>query len=103
MLREDYISPRNHRLCFVAGGDGIDQGWKDGGIGVMGRGRATVGVTKSPIKKSISKQDRKDLKRLADDFGLLYRKEVQDIIATCKSYTEGRQEIMRVYEAVYLR
>lgn len=69
----------------------------------MGRGRATVGVTKSPIKKSISKQDRKDLKRLADDFGLLYRKEVQDIIATCKSYTEGHQKIMRVYEAVYLR
>jgi len=68
----------------------------------MESGRPTVGVMKEPVKKAISKQDKKDLKVLADDFGLLYRKEVQDIIATCKSYAEGQQKIMRVYEAVYM-
>lgn len=56
-----------------------------------------------PVKETIRKQDRKDLKILADDFGLLYRKEVQEIIETCKSYAEGQQKIMRVYTAVYLK
>lgn len=53
--------------------------------------------------KAIDSQGKKELKTLADDFRLLHRKEVQDIIATCKSYAEGHQKIMRVYEAVYLR
>lgn len=44
----------------------------------------------------------KDLMTLADDFGLLHRKEVQEIISTCKSYAEGQQKIMRVYTTVYL-
>lgn len=44
----------------------------------------------------------KELMTLADDFGLLYRKEVQEIIETCKSYAEGQQKIMRVYEEVYM-
>lgn len=57
---------------------------------------------KEPVRKTISKQDRKDLKILADDFGLLYRGDVQDIIETCKSYSEGQQKIMRVYTTVYL-
>ena len=69
----------------------------------MGRGRPAVGIMKESVKKAISKQDKKDLKVLADDFGLLYRKEVQDIIETCKSYAEGQQKIMRVYEAAYLK
>lgn len=63
----------------------------------MGRGKPPIGSMKEPVRKAISKQDRKDLKILADDFGLLYRKEVQEIIETCKSYTEGQQKIMRVY------
>lgn len=69
----------------------------------MGRGRPAVGVMKEPAKKTISKQDRKDLKTLAKDFGLLHRKEVEEIIDTCKSYSEGHQKIMRVYTAVYLK
>lgn len=69
----------------------------------MGRGKPPIGLMKEPVKKTISKQDRKDLKILADDFGLLYRKEVQEIIETCKSYAEGQQKIMRVYTAVYLK
>jgi flavorubredoxin len=68
----------------------------------MGRGKPSIGSMKKPVKKTISKQDRKDLKILADDFGLLYRGDVQDIIETCKSYSEGQQKIMRVYTTVYL-
>lgn len=44
----------------------------------------------------------KDLMTLADDFGLLHREDVQGIISTCKSYAEGQQKIMRVYETVYM-
>lgn len=69
----------------------------------MGRGKSKVGESKKLIVKTISKQDRKDLKVLADDFGFLYRKEVQEIIETCKSYADGQQKIMRVYTAVYLK
>ena len=60
----------------------------------MGRGK--------PALKKISRQDRKNLQVLADDFGLLHRKDVQDIIQSCKSYSEGQQKILRVYAAVYL-
>lgn len=68
----------------------------------MGRGKLPIGSKKEPVKKTISKQDRKDLKILADDFCILHRKDVQEIIETCKSYAEGQQKIMRVYTAVYL-
>lgn len=69
----------------------------------MGRGRPSIGATKEPIKKTINKQDKRDLKILADDFGLLHRKDVQEIISSCKSYAEGQQKIMRVYTAVYMQ
>ncbi len=68
----------------------------------MGRGRPTIGLVKEPVKKIISRQDKKDLRTLADDFGLLYRKDVQEIIETCKSYAEGQRKIMRVYTAAYM-
>ena len=68
----------------------------------MGRVGTVSGVTKESVKGGISRQDRKELRTLADDFGLLYRKEVQEIIENCKSYREGQQKIMRVYMAVYL-
>lgn len=42
----------------------------------------------------------KELMTLADDFGLLHREDVQDIIETCKNYAEGQQKIMKIYEAV---
>ena len=53
--------------------------------------------------RTMSKQDKKDLRRLADDFGLLYRRDIQEIIKNCKSYAEGQQKIMRIYTAVYMR
>ena len=69
----------------------------------MGRGRPAIEVSKEIIKKTIGKQEKKDLKTLADDFGLLQREDVKDIIESCKSYTEGQQKIMRVYTEVYMR
>ena len=51
----------------------------------------------------LRKSEKKELKVLAGDFGLLHRKEVQDIIENCKSYSEGQQKIMRVYTTVYLK
>lgn len=53
--------------------------------------------------RTLCKEEKKEPKVLADDFGLLRRKEVQEIIENCKSYTEGQQKIMRVYTAVYLK
>lgn len=67
----------------------------------MGRGRPAAGTKKKLTSKTISEQDRKDLQVLADDFRLLHRKDVQDIIQNCRSYSEGHQKIMRVYMAVY--
>ena len=51
----------------------------------------------------LSAQDKKELTTLADDFCLLHREDVQEIIETCKSYEEGQQKIMAVYTAVYMR
>lgn len=68
----------------------------------MGRGKPPIGAQKKLTIKAVSNQDKKELKKLADDFGLLRRKEVQEIIENCRSYTEGQQKIMRVYEAVYM-
>lgn len=69
----------------------------------MGRGKSAFGISKKLTVKTINEQDKKDLKTLAYDFGLSHRKDVQDIIANCKSYAEGQQKIMQVYTAVYLR
>lgn len=45
----------------------------------------------------------KELMTLADNFCLLHRKDVQKIIENCKSYDEGHNAIMRVYNEVYLQ
>lgn len=68
----------------------------------MGRGRPAAGYKKDLPTKKISTQDKKELQVLADDFRLSHRKDVQEIIQSCKSYSEGQQKIMRVYSAVYL-
>lgn len=68
----------------------------------MGRGRPKEGLINKPVKKTISRQDRKGLKILAGDFGLLHRPDVQEIVENCKTYSEGQQKIMRVYDAVYM-
>lgn len=68
----------------------------------MGRSSPTLGAKKELALKKISKQDRKELQILADDFGLLHREDIQDIIQNCRSYSEGQRRILRVYTTVYL-
>lgn len=53
--------------------------------------------------RNLCKEEKRELKTLADDFGLLYRTDVQEIIETCKTYAEGQGEILKVYEAAYMR
>lgn len=52
--------------------------------------------------RSLCRNEKRELKVLADDFGLLKRKDVKEIIKNCKSYEKGRQEIMRIYTSVYM-
>lgn len=44
----------------------------------MGRGKPAFGTTKKLKVKTINEQDKKDLRVLADDFGLLGRQDVQE-------------------------
>ena len=44
----------------------------------------------------------KELMTLANDFGLLHREDVVEIIENCRDYTEGQQKIMQVYDMVYM-
>ena len=53
--------------------------------------------------KTMLGQEKKDLKVLADDFGLLHRAGVQEIIETCRNYDERQKAVMRVCEAVYMQ
>lgn len=53
--------------------------------------------------RNLCKADKKELKRLASDFELLGRSDVQEIIETCKNYSEGQRAIMRIYTAVYMQ
>ena len=68
----------------------------------LGMGLSTFHKYENRIR-SISGQEKKELKVLADDFGLLHRGDVQEIIETCRSYEEGQKQIMSVYTAVYMR
>jgi predicted CopG family antitoxin len=52
--------------------------------------------------RSLYRKEKRELTVLANDFSLLERKDVQEIIKTCKSYVEGQREIMRIYTAVYM-
>lgn len=66
----------------------------------LGKGEKKLKEIAVNNKCGISAQ--KDLMTLADDFYLLHREDVREIIETCKSYEEGQQKIMRVYERVYM-
>lgn len=65
------------------------------------RKRVAQCSSKVSVKKFINKWE-KNLETLADDFGLLQRNDVQEIIQNCKTYAEGQRKIMRVYTKVYL-
>lgn len=66
------------------------------------RKRVAQCSSKVSVKKLMNKWEKKDLETLADDFGLLQRNDVQEIIQNCKTYAEGQRKIMRVYTKVYL-
>lgn len=58
---------------------------------------------KTKNNQNLCGQDMKDLMELAEDFKLLEREDVQEIIENCKSYVEGQRKIMGVYDKVYMR
>ncbi len=66
------------------------------------RKRVAQCSSKVSVKKFMNKWEKKDLETLADDFGLLQRNDVQEIIQNCKTYAEGQRKIMRVYTKVCL-
>lgn len=66
------------------------------------RKRVAQCSSKVSVKKFMNKWEKRDLETLADDFGLLQRNDVQEIIQNCKTYAEGQRKIMRVYTKVYL-
>ena len=78
---------------------------KQAGLSLMDSEKSTLNKYINSIGY-INSQERKELKTLADDFGLLNRNDVQDdireIIETCKSYEEGQRRIMEVYTVVYM-
>ena len=53
--------------------------------------------------RNLCKADKKELKILADDFGLLHRKDIQEAIKNSKSYTQGQRAIMRIYTKTYMK
>ncbi len=53
--------------------------------------------------RSLCRNEKRELKVLADDFRLSKRKDVQEIIKNCRSHAEGQQKIMRIYTDVYLK
>ena len=53
--------------------------------------------------RSLCRSEKRELKVLAEDFGLLERKEVREIIINCKNYSEGQRKILDVFNRVYMR
>ena len=48
------------------------------------------------------REEKRELKVLAQDFELYDRKDVKEIIATCGSYYEGHRKLMEIYNLVYM-
>lgn len=52
--------------------------------------------------RNLCREERKELKVLANDFGLLGRKDIQNIIDSCVTYDEGQRKILSIYNQVYM-
>lgn len=52
--------------------------------------------------RNLCREEKRELKVLADDFGLLERKDVQEIIESCDNYYEGQRKILQIYNQVYM-
>ena len=55
------------------------------------------------MPRNLCREDKRELKVLASDFGLLERKDIQEAIESCSNYNEGQQAIMEIYNKVYMR
>lgn len=53
--------------------------------------------------RTLCRDDKRELRRLATDFGLAYKSEVQKAISTCQNYEDGRRKIMKAYEMAYMK
>lgn len=53
--------------------------------------------------RSLCRQDKKELKVLAEDFGLLEWGNIQEMIEECTNYEEGQRAIMRAYDQAYMQ
>ena len=52
--------------------------------------------------RNLCREERRELNVLADDFGLLERKDIQNIIDSCVTYDEGQRKILSIYNQVYM-
>lgn len=54
------------------------------------------------MARNLCREEKKELKVLADDFGLAERNDVQEIIESCSNYNEGQRKILQIYNQVYM-
>lgn len=55
------------------------------------------------MPRNLCREEKRELKVLASDFGLLERKDIQEIIVTCNTYHEGQRAILKIYTQVYMQ
>lgn len=54
------------------------------------------------MARNLCREEKRELKVLAMDFGLWEREDVQEIVATCSNYHEGQRKILQIYNQVYM-
>ena len=52
--------------------------------------------------RNLCREEKRELKVLAQAFGLYNRNDVKEIIATCGSYYEGHTKLMAIYNLVFV-
>lgn len=54
------------------------------------------------MPSGLRRDEKKELRILAVDFGLFHRHDVKEIISTCKNYNDGQRKILAIYNKVYM-
>jgi len=54
------------------------------------------------MARNLCREEKRELKVLADNFGLLDREDIQEIITSCSNYNEGQRKILQIYDQVYM-
>ncbi len=54
------------------------------------------------MPSGLRRDEKKELRILAVDFGLFHRHGVKEIISTCKNYNDGQRKILAIYNKVYM-